>query len=199
MISFIDSAVGTILERLQARGLSRRTLVIFTTDHGHFLGQHGLIAKGAFHYEDLIRIPMIIRYPGIVPACRHTSALQSLVDLAPTLLTAAGLPARPDMQGVDQWSCWTGSEQQARDHVLVENRHQPSRVHIRTYVDQDHKLTIYRNMAFGELFNLAEDPGERRNLYLDSAHHALRLEISERFLKAELARETSQYNRIAVA
>lgn len=199
MISFIDSSIGLVLSHLEERGLAENTMVIFTTDHGHFLGQHGLIAKGAFHYEDLIRIPMIIRYPGVVPMGHHTSALQSLVDFAPTFLTAAGASPRPDMQGVDQWSCWTGSGGPARDHVIVENRHQPTTVHIRTYVDDSYKLTVYRGMEFGELFNLTEDPDEHRNLFFDPDYQQLRLEVNERFLQAEISREASQYLRIAVA
>ena len=61
MISLMDAEVGRILDCLDRLGIAENTLVVFTTDHGHFLGQHGLIAKGAFHYEDLLRIPMIVR------------------------------------------------------------------------------------------------------------------------------------------
>ncbi len=59
MISFMDAQIGRILDRLDALGIADNTLVVFSTDHGHFLGQHGLIAKGAFHYEDLLRLPFI--------------------------------------------------------------------------------------------------------------------------------------------
>ena len=57
MISLIDQEIGRILDALDRLGIAENTLVVFTTDHGHFLGQHGLIAKGAFHYEDMLRIP----------------------------------------------------------------------------------------------------------------------------------------------
>ena len=70
MVSFMDQQIGRILSSLDDAGLAEDTVVVFTTDHGHFLGQHGLIAKGAFHYEDLIRVPFLVRWPGRVPAGR---------------------------------------------------------------------------------------------------------------------------------
>src|SRR5690606_5989198 len=91
MISFIDHEVGRLLDKLDEMGLTESTLVVFTTDHGHFLGQHGLVAKGPFHYEDMLKLPMIVRLPGVVPAGEVSAALQSLVDFAPTFLDAAGV------------------------------------------------------------------------------------------------------------
>lgn len=199
MISFLDAHVGRILDRLDSLGLAEDTIVVFSTDHGHFLGQHGLTVKGAFHYEDLLRIPFIVRYPGQVPAGVRSDALQSLVDLAPTFLTAAGLDVPGLMQGVNQLPAWTGQVERTRDHVIVENRHQPTAVHLRTYVDQRHKLTLYRDQPWGELFDLAEDPDERNNLFNDPAHAGLRAELTHAFLNAELAREPTRYPRIANA
>jgi len=60
----MDKYIGLILDRLEELGLAEDTLVVFTSDHGQFFGQHGLIAKGPFHYEDMIRVPMILRWPG---------------------------------------------------------------------------------------------------------------------------------------
>src|SRR5699024_4506894 len=157
-------------ERLDELGIAENTLVVFTTDHGHFLGQHGLNAKGAFHYEDLLRIPMIARFPGRIPEGTEVSGLQSLVDLAPTFLRVAGLPVPNDMQGVDQFDVWTGEDEEARDHVVVENRHQPTKVHIRTYIDERYKLTVYRDEQWGELFDLHTDPQERHNRFDDAAY-----------------------------
>lgn len=199
MISFIDAGIGRLLDALDRQGLTENTLVVFTTDHGHFIGQHGLIAKGAFHYEDLLRIPMIARSPGDIPAGSTVTGLQSLIDLAPTFLTVAGVPVPLDMQGVNQWPSWTGQRDQVRDHVLVENRHQPSLVHIRTYVDERYKLTVYRGETYGDLFDLQDDPGECRNRWDDPAYADVKAEVMARFLNAELVRETSRYPRIALA
>lgn len=199
MISLVDKCVGRILQCLDDRGLADNTIVVFTTDHGHFLGQHGLINKGPFHYEDLIRIPMIVRYPNRVRAGSRISALQSLIDLAPTFLGAAKLRAPGSMQGVDQLDVWAGRQGAARDHIIVENRHQPTRVHLRTYVEDRHKLTVYRDQPWGELFDLQEDPHEVNNLFARPEFAGLRHEMTERFLNAELRREASNYERIAVA
>lgn len=199
MISFIDQGVGRILRRLDELGIADNTIVVFTTDHGHFLGHHGLIAKGAFHYEDLLRIPMIARFPGRIPVNSRITGLQSLIDLAPTFLTVAGLPTPGDMQGVNQLPVWEGDKQEARDHVLVENRHQPTKVHIRTYIGARYKLTVYREETFGELFDLLNDPGERQNLFDDPAYHEVRAKVMQQFIDAELRREVSKYPRIAFA
>ena len=198
MISFVDDQVGRILTRLDELGLADNTLVVFTTDHGHFLGAHGLTAKGPFHYEDLTRIPFLVRYPGRLPAGTGTQSLTSLIDLAPTFLSAAGLTAPGSMQGVDQLDAWAG-RRPARDHAIVENRFQPTMVHIRTYVEDRYKLTVYRGETHAELFDLQEDPDELHNLAVDPAHERLRAEITRRFLDAELRREASDQIRISNA
>lgn len=199
MTSFLDAGVGRLLNHLDTLGIADNTLVIFTSDHGHFLGQHGLTAKGAFHYEDLLLVPFLVRYPGHVPAGHRSHALQSLVDLAPTLLDATGVPVPGHMQGVNQLPVWTGALESARDHVVVENRHQPTAIQLRTYVDQRYKLTLYRGHPWGELFDLANDPEERRNLFAESEYAALRAELLHRFLDAEMAREPMRFSRIANA
>ncbi len=199
MVSLIDTNVGRILDTLDSCGLAENTLVVFTSDHGHFLGHHGLIAKGPFHYEDLIRVPMIVRQPGRVPAGQTSEALQSLVDLPQTFLVAAGGEAPPIMQGVNQWPVWQGLEAGARHWALVENRHNPTTVHLRTLITQRHKLTLYRGSSEGEMFDLHQDPDETCNLYHDPAHQETRASLLHQFLQAEMERETSPMPRVAGA
>jgi uncharacterized sulfatase len=199
MLTLLDDQVGTILTRLDQLGVADNTIVIFTTDHGHFLGQHGLVAKGPFHYEDMLRIPFLVRWPGVVPPARRTDALTSLVDLAPTLLNAVGLPVPLWMQGADQGPVWRDEAPSATDHVIVENRHQPTAVHLRTYIESRYKLTIYRDGAHGDLFDLEADPLERRNLFDDPEYATVKAELAMRFLRAELNREPMSRPRIAVA
>jgi arylsulfatase A-like enzyme len=199
MISLMDRYIGRILDRLDALGLAENTLVLFTSDHGHFFGHHGLIAKGPFHYEDLIRIPFIVRCPGRVPAGERTSALQSLVDLAPSLLTVAGVPVPRPMTGVDQSEVWFGRKERARTHVVVENRHEPTTLHLKTYVDERYKLTVYYNREYGELFDLAEDPGEVRNLWDEPACRELRCRLVRQLLDAEMGKEPLWMPRVSGA
>lgn len=196
MISMLDKYIGTILDRLDELGLSDNTIVIFTTDHGHFFGQHGLQAKGGFIYEDLIRIPFIVRYPEHVPAGTTSSAIQSLVDLAPTLLTFAGVQVPYAMTGVDQSEVWCGRKSLARDHAICEFRHEPTTIHQKTYVDQRYKLTVYYNQEYGELFDLQEDPAELHNRWNDPEYAALKSELLLKYIWAELGKESMAMPRI---
>lgn len=199
MMSLLDRAVGRILEQIDHLGLRDNTLVIFTSDHGHFYGQHGLTAKGPFHYEDLVRVPFIVRWPSQVPAGGRNPALQSLVDLAPTLLAAAGAPRPAKMSGVDQLPVWSGVQAAARDHVLVENRHQPTTLQLHTYIDERYKLTAYRGAAYGELFDLADDPAEVRNLWNEPQASGLKQHLLLQLASAEMAKEPLFMPRLHLA
>ena len=199
MISLLDREVGRILAALDRLGVADNTLVVFTTDHGHFLGEHGLVAKGAFHYDALLRIPMIVRYPGRVPAGTVSKSLQALIDLPETFLTAAGIEVPGLMQGVNQLDVWCGRAERARDHVIVENRHQPTALHLRTYIEDRYKITIHREREYGELFDYAQDPAEQYNRWDDAAYAEVKARLMHRFLDAELRREPTRYPRIAGA
>jgi arylsulfatase A-like enzyme len=196
MISLMDKHIGVILDKLEALALADNTLVVFTTDHGHFFGQHGLNAKGAFHYEDMIKLPFIVRQPGAVPAGVRSDALQSIVDLPVTFLETAGIPVPRDMTGVDQGPVWRGEAASARDHIICENHHEPTTIHVKTYVDKRYKLTVYYNRPYGELFDLQEDPGELRNLWDDPASAELKAGLVMKLLHAEMGKEPMWMPRV---
>ncbi|MFD2329990.1 sulfatase [Cohnella sp. GCM10020058] len=196
MISLMDKYIGSILDRLDALGLAEDTLIVFTTDHGHFFGQHGLQAKGGFHYEDLIKLPFLVRYPGQVPAGHTSDAIQSLVDLAPTFLSFAGIPIPSAMTGVDQKDVWLGTKTRAREHAICEFRHEPTTIHQKTYVDERYKITVYYNQTYGELFDLLEDPGELRNLWDEPSSERLKSALLMRYIWAELGKEPMPMPRI---
>ncbi|MBZ0301024.1 MAG: DUF4976 domain-containing protein, partial [Anaerolineae bacterium] len=119
----------------------------------------------------------------------ESNALQTLVDLPQTFLSACGIAAPGDMTGVDQLPAWTGQAESAREHVLVEHHHQPTTIHVRSYVDARYKLTLYCLRPYGELFDLEADPGEIHNLWDDPAAADLKAELVYKLLLAELARE----------
>lgn len=196
MISMMDKYIGKILDKLDELGLADNTLVVFTTDHGHFFGQHGLQAKGGFHYEDLIKLPFIVRYPGQVPADTRSEAIQSLVDLAPTFLSFCNLPVPPVMSGVDQKDVWLGRKEMARDHAICEFRHEPTTIHQKTYVDARYKITVYYNQTYGEIFDLQEDPNELRNLWDEPGFEKLKGELLLKYVWAELGKEPLPMPRI---
>ncbi|MEO0793925.1 MAG: sulfatase-like hydrolase/transferase [Verrucomicrobiota bacterium] len=199
MVSCMDKYIGQILDKLDDLGLADNTLIVFTSDHGHYYGHHDLIAKGPFHYEDGIRVPFIASLPGTIPEGRRSDDLVSLVDLAPTFLSQCQIDAPPTMSGIDQTKVFAGQEKPSRDHVIVEMRHQPTAMHLKTYINQRYKLSVYFNQDYGEMFDLEEDPGEFNNLWDSLEHQALKQELLLKFLHAEMGKEPLWMPRIAHA
>jgi uncharacterized sulfatase len=199
MVSLLDKYVGRILDHLQSRGLDENTLVVFTSDHGHLFGQHGLIAKGPFHYEDLVRVPMITRFPGRIPAGVRDARLQTLVDLPATFLECAGLAPPASIAARSQWRTWQSSAAPGRDCVLIENRHQPTKVHLNTLVTERYKLTVYRGSSEGELFDLELDPGELRNLWAASEVQTVKAELLLRLAQTEMENQPLPMPRVSIA
>jgi arylsulfatase A-like enzyme len=198
MVSFMDEHIGRILAELDRLGQADNTLVIFTTDHGHFLGGHGLTAKAIHMYEDLIRIPWIVRWPGHVHPERVADTLQNLVDLAPTFLAAAGIAIPGRMTGLNLLPDWCEGRP-VRSWSVTENHHGRRRFHMRTFVNARYKLTVYRGGSDGELFDLVADPGEIRNLWHDPSAREIKAKVMEEFLQATLEMEPERMPRIANA
>lgn len=198
MMSLLDQEVGRILDALDRLGIAEDTLVVYTTDHGHFLGQHGLVAKAIHHYEDLLRVPLVVRFPGRAPAGRVSGDIQNLVDLAPTFLSVAGADVPGVMTGVDQLGAWTGGGP-ARTWSITENRHTLTRLHMNTYVNRRYKITVYRSMEDGELFDLEADPGEVNNLWADPAAAELKMTLLHELVRAIMECHPTRMPRIAGA
>jgi arylsulfatase A-like enzyme len=199
MISLMDKYIGRILDKLDELGLAEDTIVVFTTDHGHFFGHHGLIAKGPFHYEDMIKVPFIVRYPGKVHAGRISDAMQSLVDLSPTFLSLTGIKIPREMTGVDQSCVWVGKKEKARDHVVCENHHEHPTIHLKTYVNKRYKLTVYYNHEYGEMYDLEKDPKEVDNLWDNPDYRELKMELLLKYIWAEMEKEPVWMPRISIA
>ncbi|HET59237.1 MAG TPA: DUF4976 domain-containing protein [Chloroflexi bacterium] len=198
MVSLMDAEIGRILDKLDELGIADNTLVVFTSDHGHFLGQHGLIAKGAFHYEDLLRVPLLARYPARIPAGAVSDGLQSIIDLPATFLSAAGIEVPGFMQSQDQLDIWAG-RQPSREWVMVENRHNPTSVDLRTLITDCYKITVYRDADYGELFDLQDDPQELHNRWDDPDYATIKASLLLTFVQAEIQKEPTRMARIAHA
>jgi arylsulfatase len=187
MCDLIDVQVGRLLEALERNGIAEETLVIFMSDHGELLGDHGIYLKGPFFYEPAVRVPLIVSCPGRVVAGRSARALVELVDLAPTLLEAAGLPPHPGMQGRSLWPMLTGrADDRHRDDVYCEHygttHHQPGQepayaTMVRT---GRHKLVAWHGKRTGELYDLDKDATEARNLWDEPDAAWLKLELLQR-------------------
>lgn len=181
MISLIDHHIGRILDRLDELGIAEDTLIVFTSDHGDYAGNHGFWLKGPIHYDDILRVPFLARWKGELPEGRRTNALMSLVDLAPTFLEAAGIDKYPSMQGTSQLKTMYQPDQATRDWCLVENRAEPS-FYVKTLVTERYKLNYFLDRDEGELYDLQEDPNEFVNLYNKENYAEIKLKMFQKLV-----------------
>jgi arylsulfatase A-like enzyme len=180
MISLIDHNVGRILIALHDLGLRDNTIVVYTSDHGDWLGDHGLILKGPMAYEGLLRVGMIVSGPG-VPAGKVMRDPVSTVDITPTFLDYGGVaPARP-LHGASLRPLIEGTGGQRR-FALSEWKLHPSRTGIeldlRIVRAAEAKLTLDLASGEGEMYDLASDPDEMDNVFHRPEYAALRAELT---------------------
>jgi uncharacterized sulfatase len=199
MVSLMDHHIGRILDHLQDAGLLDDTLIIYTTDHGDYLGNHGLWWKGLPAYEDAQRIPFIVRHPNCETPGRRSKAYQSLVDIGQSALSALDLPAYHGLQGVDQTEAWRHADEAARDWALCEYRPTEGPFMQKTFLHDGWKLVLYQDRDYGELYNLETDPDQYRNLWNDPAHKATRADLIHRFTSAEMEKDGVLRPRVAWA
>jgi arylsulfatase A-like enzyme len=188
MITMIDDAVGTVLGALERSGRADDTVVIFTSDHGDYLGDYNLLLKGAIMLRSVTNVPFIWSDPGDRSA-RQSNVLTSTVDLAPTIIERAGLKPYFGIQGRSLMDTFDGSPR-LRDRLLIEHQDNmtrmgfPSPCMARTLHSNRHRLTVYQGQPWGELYDLAEDPQESRNLWDETAHAAERALLMEGLAQA---------------
>ncbi len=192
MVAQLDHGIGRLLSALSAGGLADDTLVVFASDHGELMGDHHLLFKGPFHYDGLIRVPLIVAGEGF-PAGARCDEPVGTIDLAPTFERALGAPRGPRVEGADLGPL--ARKERARDGVVTENDHRfVFREHVLTVTTKRHKLNLHVGRPYGELYELDADPGERLNLYRDRP--ALRAEL-ERLLASLLPRAPAAPRRAA--
>ncbi len=177
MIELIDEQVGRMIAALEASGQRENTVVIFMSDHGEMLGDHGLTLKGCRFYEGLTRVPLIISWPGQFRGGQRSDALVELTDLAPTLAEVAGIPLeRTHGKSLRSLLCGDASPDVHREFVRCEyydalNMHAPQAPENHTsawgtmHHDGRFKLSVYHGLEHGELYDLANDPQEFENLW----------------------------------
>ncbi|HSC26259.1 MAG TPA: sulfatase [Vicinamibacterales bacterium] len=190
MLLAVDESLGRIVRKLEELGTLDRTMVIFTSDNGFFFGEHGLSLERRLPYEESIRNPLLVRYPPLAAAGARPDGLVLSVDIAPTVLEAAGVPIGAHVQGRSILPLLEGRTEGWRQSLLVE---------FYTYenpmpwlVDMDYRavrtarhkyIHWMKHPELDELYDLAADPYEQRNLIDDPS-------AAER--KAELRRELSR-------
>ena len=175
-ISQIDHHVGRMIDLLKQKGLYDNTLVVYTSDHGDYLGFHHLLLKGNHMYDPVMRIPLIVKYPGQRGAGQSTTALSSNIDMAPTLMARAGCDVPETMAGRDLEERPGG-----REAVFAEAGRREYMV--RT---GNRKLLLNRETDDSLFFDLERDPHELENLYGDPACRDEIAELRERLLEWSL-------------
>ena len=184
MIKLIDDQLARIIEALDASGQRENTVIIFTSDHGEMLGDHGLIQKGCRFYEGLLRVPLIWSWPGRFAEDLRCNALVELTDIVPTLLDIVGIPIPSHKVGRSLLPILTGaaSPEKHRDYVrceYIDALDLPDHTIATMYFDGRYKLVLYHNHNSGELYDLLEDPAEYNDLWEVQQFSGLRAELVE--------------------
>ena len=185
MIAMIDDAVGTVLDTLDHLGLSDNTILMFTSDHADLLGDHGMVLKGPFHYQGLIRVPFLWSDPHARPTSATCDRVGGTVDMGPTILDRAGIEPFNGIQGRSMLPLMSHTEVDWRRGIIVEEEqhhgvlgfNEPMRLN--SLITDRHRMTLYHGLEWGELYDLEEDPYECTNLWDSHNARELRRELME--------------------
>lgn len=188
MITMVDDAVARLLAFLDDRGVLEDTVVIFTSDHGDFMGDHGLMLKHGLHYEGVLRVPFIWADPDR-PASGRSEVPASAVDIGASILARAGLAPNNGNQGFDVMALAMRMDGVERKGILIEE--DELGVHLgtarglrtRTFIQDNWRLTVWQGMEDGQLYDRDDDPHEMRNLWFDSNSAARKSEMTEAMLR----------------
>ena len=206
MVTLIDDEVGRILGALDTAGLTETTMVVFTSDHGEMLGDHQQMLKGPFLYDCAVRVPLIVRWPGVTSPGRRTELVQ-WVDLAPTFLEAARQEVPTSYQGASLRKLLADGDPNWRDWALCQYRdsghsYDPP-VHVTMLRKGRWKLIVHHGLPAtarersGLMFDLTADPQELHNLWNDPACREQRAELTETLLDVLVATENRSADRMS--
>lgn len=191
----LDRNIGKILRYLDSTGLSRNTVVIYASDQGFYLGEHGWFDK-RFIYEESLRTPFVIRYPGVVKPGTKINSFVSNTDWNPTILDIAGVKAPGEVQGRSILPVLQGKtpkdwrkEQYYHYYEFPEPHHVSPHFGIRT---NDHLLVrFYGSVESWELYDLKKDPSQVKNLYTDPKYAKTIVALKQQ-LKAQILQYDDQ-------
>lgn len=183
MCDLVDDQVGRLLDALRVSGQWENTIVVFMSDHGEMLGDHGIYLKGPYFYDCAVHVPLIVSWPGQIAPGTRVSGLVELGDIAPTLLELAGFDPLPGMQAKSLLPLLK-DEQQAetfRESVYCEYYnampwHKNPAAHATMLRTEAYKLVVFHGINEGELYDLRVDPNETNNLWNDPQYQAAKLD-----------------------
>ncbi len=170
-ISHIDDGVGRMVALLKEKGLYEDTMIVFTSDHGDYMGQHHMILKCNHMYDALERIPLLIRYPGEKAGC--DSRMSENIDVMPTILDVCGYEKPASVQGTSLLSA------ARKNYVFAEGQYGTDRNPCVGYMIRTatHKLLLRGGLNEGMLFDLQKDPAELENRFDDPEYAGVRAEL----------------------
>ena len=205
IISLLDDSIGQVLAAIEKLGYADNTIIIYTSDHGDLMGEHGMLFKGPSPFNGVLQVPMIWKVPGVTkPAI--TDTLISSIDYPKTILHLLGISERkhpPDMQGYDMTPVLKDPSKKIRDCCLIEQDEEvgpkgPLFCRLRHLITEDHKLTVYEGIkGYGDIFDRKNDPLELRNLWYDENFKEKRFELVEKLMQECLHVQTRNPKRIA--
>lgn len=179
-IRSVDDNIGRLLDYLEEQGLSENTIVIYTSDQGFYLGEHGWFDK-RFMYEESFRTPLIIKWPGVVDSGSVNTDLVQNLDIAPTLLSAAGITAPKEMQGLDMIPLLKNPEHNWRDAIYYHYFEYPGihmvKRHYGIRTNRYKLIHFYYDIDEWELYDLEKDPQEMNNVYNKPEYSNIRDEL----------------------
>jgi arylsulfatase A-like enzyme len=173
MIEQVDDEFGRLLDHLEAIGERDNTIIVYMSDHGEALCDHGMLLKGCRFFEGLVRVPLMVSWPAGYRTDEVSDALVELVDLVPTLLDAAGLDTPYWVQGKSLTGVLEGSATNHRESVRTEffgAINYPDQTHATMYRDRRWKLISYHGKDLFELYDLQTDPWEHDDLSESPEH-----------------------------
>ena len=182
-IKSVDDGVGELLDYLEAAGLDENTIVVYTSDQGFYLGEHGWFDK-RFMYEESFRTPLLMRYPKeIKPGTKIDKLVQNL-DFAPTFLDYAGVTVPAEMQGLSFRKLVSGRSSEWRDAVYYTYYEYPSvhmvKRHYGVATDRYKLMHFYYDIDEWEMYDLQTDPSEMKNIYNDPEYKEVREMLHKR-------------------
>lgn len=190
-VQSVDDNVGQLMDHLKKQGLDRNTIVIYTSDQGFYLGEHGWFDK-RFMYEESFRTPLIIRWPGVTDGGRTSASLVQNIDMAETLLDMAGLSIPSDMQGKSMVPVLRGKQKgnlhDGLYYHFYENQEHKVAKHFGIRSDR-YKLIYFYELGEWELYDLDRDPSEMRNFFGASGYARV-----QKKLRADLLTLINEYD-----
>ncbi|MHA1683020.1 MAG: sulfatase family protein [Promethearchaeota archaeon] len=195
MVSFMDSTIGKIIDKLSVEELEN-TIIVFTADHGDFLGDHGLFWKSIVSFEEAMNVPLIVSYPALLPRGIKSNSLHSLIDLAPTFVHMAGMDIPASFEGVNQLPTWLDPAKSQREDVMVEERPYNTDFNVRVLITPEYKFCFYPSRDYGELYDVKKDPDQIHNLWGDEGFTGVVMKLMTRLLSYTLNKRNPNPNHV---